>query len=65
MILANAWIVTMDDAGTEHERGWLRIEDGLVAELGAGDPPGPADDLARRRRHARASSTRTTTSTRR
>ena len=39
MILANAWIVTMDDAGTEHERGWLRIEDGLIAEVGSGDPP--------------------------
>ena len=39
MILANAWIVTMDDAGTEYERGWLRIESGLVAELGPGDPP--------------------------
>ena len=23
MILGNAWIVTCDDAGTEHERGWL------------------------------------------
>jgi 8-oxoguanine deaminase len=39
VILANAWIVTMDDAGTEYERGWLRLEDGLVAELGPGDPP--------------------------
>jgi cytosine/adenosine deaminase-related metal-dependent hydrolase len=39
VILANAWIVTMDDAGTEHERGWLRIENGLVAEVAAGDPP--------------------------
>ena len=45
MILSGARIVTMDAAGTEHERGWLRIEDGLVAELGEGDPPGPADDL--------------------
>ena len=44
MILANGWIVTMDDAGTEHERGWLRIEDGRIAELGAGEPPRPADD---------------------
>jgi cytosine/adenosine deaminase-related metal-dependent hydrolase len=35
----------MDAAGSEHERGWIRLEDGLVAELGAGDPPGPADDL--------------------
>ncbi len=39
MILANAWVVTMDDAGTEYERGWLRIEDGLIAEVGSGDPP--------------------------
>ena len=39
MILANAWIVTMDDAGTEHRHGWLRIEDGLIAEIGSGDPP--------------------------
>src|SRR5919201_24456 len=36
----NAWIVTMDDAGTEHERGWLRVEDGLVAEVDAGDAEG-------------------------
>ena len=46
MILGNAWIVTCDDAGTEHARGWLRIEDGLVAELGAGDAPEGAQDLA-------------------
>ena len=42
MILANAWIVTMDDAGTEYEHGWLRIENGLIAELGAGEPPAAA-----------------------
>jgi cytosine/adenosine deaminase-related metal-dependent hydrolase len=45
MIFANAWVVTMDDAGTEHERGWLRVEDGLLTEIGAGDPPEPGDDL--------------------
>ncbi|HUY70674.1 MAG TPA: 8-oxoguanine deaminase [Gaiellaceae bacterium] len=45
MILANAHVVTMDDAGTEHDQGWLRIEDGLIAEIGAGTPPGPAGDL--------------------
>jgi len=45
MILGNAWIVAMDDAGTEHERGWIRIEDGLVAEVGPGDAPGQAEDL--------------------
>ena len=35
----------MDDAGTEHEHGWIRIEDGLVAETGAGEPPAGAEDL--------------------
>ena len=45
MIYANAYVVTMDDAGTEHDRGWLRIEDGVVAEVGSGDPPEPGDDL--------------------
>ena len=46
MILANCRVVTMDDAGTEHERGWIRIEDGLVAQTGTGEPPaGDSDDL--------------------
>jgi cytosine/adenosine deaminase-related metal-dependent hydrolase len=45
MIVGNAWIATMDDAGTEHRRGWLRVEDGLVAEVGEGDAPAGADDL--------------------
>ena len=45
MIYGNAWIVTMDDAGTEHERGWLRVENGLVVACGAGDAPAGAEDL--------------------
>jgi cytosine/adenosine deaminase-related metal-dependent hydrolase len=45
MILGNAWIVTCDDAGAEHPHGWLRIEDGLVAEVGAGGAPEGAEDL--------------------
>jgi 8-oxoguanine deaminase len=45
MILGNAWIVTMDDGGTEHERGFVRIEDGLVAEVAAGESPTGAEDL--------------------
>jgi cytosine/adenosine deaminase-related metal-dependent hydrolase len=45
VILENAWLVTMDDAGSEHERGWLRIEDGRVAALGPGDPPERGEDL--------------------
>ena len=39
MILSNCWVVTMDDSGTEYPSGWLRVEDGLVVEAGAGDPP--------------------------
>ena len=31
-VLANAHVVTMDDAGTELDSGWIRIEDGFVAE---------------------------------
>jgi cytosine/adenosine deaminase-related metal-dependent hydrolase len=45
VILGNCWLVTMDDAGTEHPRGWLRVEDGLVAEIGSGEPPAGAEDL--------------------
>jgi 8-oxoguanine deaminase len=45
MILANAWVVTMDDAGTEHECGWIRIEDGLISEIGDGAAPPGAEDL--------------------
>ena len=54
----------MDDAGTEHERGWLRIEDGLVAAIGAGDAPGAGARISAARSSRRASSTRITTSTR-
>jgi cytosine/adenosine deaminase-related metal-dependent hydrolase len=45
VILGNCVVATMDDARTEHENGFVRIEDGLVAEVGAGAPPGPYDDL--------------------
>jgi cytosine/adenosine deaminase-related metal-dependent hydrolase len=45
MILANAWVVSMDDARTEHEHGWVRIEGGLIAEVGSGAAPGEAEDL--------------------
>jgi len=41
-VLANAHVVTMDDAGTELAGGWIRIEDGFVAEIGSGQPPGPS-----------------------
>ena len=45
-VFANAHVVTMDDAGTELDSCWIRIEDGFVAEVGSGEPPEPGDDLA-------------------
>ena len=41
----NAWLVTMDDTGTEHERGWLRVEDGLITDVHGGAGAGRAEDL--------------------
>jgi cytosine/adenosine deaminase-related metal-dependent hydrolase len=38
-LYANGWIVTCDDAGTEHSSGWLLVEDGVVGATGAGDEP--------------------------
>ena len=38
-LLTNAWVVTMDDAGTEHADGWVLVEDGLVDAVGDGAPP--------------------------
>ena len=31
--------MTCDDAGTEHESGWLLVEDGVIAAVGSGDEP--------------------------
>ena len=45
MILRNGHVVVMDDAGTEHDDGWIQIEDGLVTAVGGGDPPEPGEDL--------------------
>ena len=44
-VLANAHVVTMDDPGTESAGGWIRIEEGFVAEVGTDEPPEPGDDL--------------------
>jgi len=35
----NATVVTMDDAGAEHDGGWLLVRDGLVEAVGGGEPP--------------------------
>ena len=40
MIYANAYVVTMDDAGTELDGGWIAFgHDGLVEAVGGGEPP--------------------------
>ncbi|HSB37938.1 MAG TPA: 8-oxoguanine deaminase [Gaiellaceae bacterium] len=44
-LFADAYVVVMDDAGTEHEDGWVLVEDGLVAAAGAGPEP-EADERA-------------------
>ena len=43
-LLANAHVVTMDDAGTEYEGGWILIDVGLVKDAGAGARP-DADEV--------------------
>ena len=55
-LFAGGWIVTCDDAGTEYADGWVLVEDGFVADVGAGEEPEADEriDARRRRRHARA-----------
>ncbi len=38
-LLEGGWIVTMDDAGTEHPDGWVLLDDGMIEEVGSGQPP--------------------------
>jgi cytosine/adenosine deaminase-related metal-dependent hydrolase len=38
-LFANAYVVVMDDAATEHEDGWVLVEDGQVAATGGGSEP--------------------------
>jgi cytosine/adenosine deaminase-related metal-dependent hydrolase len=38
-LFRNAYVVVMDDAGTEHEDGWVLVEDGLIAGTGGGEEP--------------------------
>src|SRR5256886_10985912 len=39
LLLAGAFVVTMDEAGTELPSGWILVRDGLVAEVGEGEAP--------------------------
>ena len=43
-LLQNGWIVTMDDAGTEHESGWVLVDGSVVSAVGSGAPP-EADEV--------------------
>jgi cytosine/adenosine deaminase-related metal-dependent hydrolase len=43
-LLTNAHVVTMDDAGTEYDGGWVLLAEGLVQAAGAGERP-PADEV--------------------
>ena len=38
-LYVNAYVVVMDDAGTEHEDGWVLVDDGVVSATGAGADP--------------------------
>ena len=38
-VLANAHVVTMDDAGTELSGGWVLLDGSTVARVGSGTPP--------------------------
>ena len=38
-LYANAWVVTCDDAGTEHRSGWLLVDGGVVSAVGGGPEP--------------------------
>jgi len=39
VLIANALILTIDQAMTAHENGWIHIEGGVIAALGSGKPP--------------------------
>jgi cytosine/adenosine deaminase-related metal-dependent hydrolase len=39
ILLTNAWVLTIDDALTEHNPGWVQIDGTTITALGAGTPP--------------------------
>ena len=41
-LFANAYVVTMDDAGTELADGWVLVDHAFVEDVGSGNPP-PAE----------------------
>lgn len=39
MLIEGGAVVTVDDAGTIHDPGWVRVEGNRIVEVGAGDAP--------------------------
>jgi cytosine/adenosine deaminase-related metal-dependent hydrolase len=44
-LFAGGWIVTCDDAGTEHPSGWVLVENGRIAAVGDGPEPEAAERI--------------------
>jgi cytosine/adenosine deaminase-related metal-dependent hydrolase len=44
-LYADAWVVVMDDEGTEHRAGWLLVEEGVVREVGTSEEPAAAERI--------------------
>lgn len=39
ILLTNAWLLTLDDAMTQHNSGWVQIDGTTITALGSGMPP--------------------------
>ncbi|MBI4048575.1 MAG: amidohydrolase family protein, partial [Devosia nanyangense] len=39
ILFTNAWLLTLDDVMTAHERGWLQVDGTTITALGSGTPP--------------------------
>jgi 5-methylthioadenosine/S-adenosylhomocysteine deaminase len=44
ILIHGGGVVTMDDSGRRHDRGYVVVEDDLVVDVGAGDPAGRGAD---------------------
>jgi 8-oxoguanine deaminase len=38
-LYTSCWVVTCDEAGAEHESGWLLVDAGVITDVGSGDEP--------------------------
>ncbi len=48
LLISGGAVVTVDDAFTVHDPGWVLVEDDRIAEVGAGEPPAAARSSADR-----------------